>query len=270
MPAASRATPTIHLLLIGIGTGHPEHLTLQAIAALNRADLVLIPRKGADKADLADLRRTICATHLGAPAQVVEFDMPVRDAASAPYLDGVNDWHDAIAATWARLIATHRPQGGRVALLVWGDPSLYDSSLRIAERLKRNLPRSGERDGLTLHVEVTPGLSTLQLLTAAHAIPLNTLAAPVLITTGRHLRENGWLAGVDTIVVMLDAACAFQTLPPDGLHIYWAAYLGMPQQLLMSGPLADTGERIVKARAAARAEHGWIMDAYLLRRGTAA
>ncbi len=266
MPATSPAAPTIALRLIGIGTGNPGHLTLQAIAALNCADLVLIPRKGADKADLADLRRMICATHLSAPAQVVEFDMPMRDATSAPYLDGVNDWHDAIAATWASLIATHRPQGGRVALLVWGDPSLYDSSLRIAERLKRN----GERDGSTLHVEVTPGLSTLQLLTAAHAIPLNTLAAPVLITTGRHLRENGWLAGVDTIVVMLDGACAFQTLPPDDLHIYWAAYLGMPQQLLLSGPLADIGERIVIARAAARAEHGWIMDAYLLRRGTAA
>ena len=248
----------IELLLIGIGTGNPEHLTLQAIHALNRADLILIPRKGADKADLAELRRTICATHLNGPAQLVEFDLPVRDAGSASYLDGVHDWHVAIAAVWAAQMATHRPQGGRVALLVWGDPSLYDSSLRIAERLRDH--------GLALRVEVVPGLSSLQLLTAAHAIPLNTLGAPVMITTGRQLREGGWPAGVDTVVVMLDGACAFQALPPAGLQIHWAAYLGMPQQLLLAGPLASTGPRILALRAAARAEHGWIMDIYLLRR----
>lgn len=248
----------IDLLLIGIGTGHPDHLTLQAIGALNRADLILIPRKGVEKADLADLRRTICATHLTGSARVVEFDLPVRDAESATYIDGVHDWHAAIAVTWAQLIAAHLPQGGRVALLVWGDPSLYDSSLRIAERLRA--------EGMALHVEVIPGLTSLQLLTAAHAIPLNTLAAPVLITTGRQLREGGWPADVDTVVVMLDGACTFQRLPPEGLHIYWAAYLGMPQQMLLAGPLATIGPRILEARAAARAEHGWIMDVYLLRR----
>jgi precorrin-6A synthase len=254
------APPMIELLLIGIGTGNPEHLTLQAVAALNRADLILIPRKGEDKADLADLRRTICAAHLTSPAEVVEFDLPVRDSASGTYLDGVHDWHAAIAATWAQLMAARRPQGGKVALLVWGDPALYDSSLRVAERLRAH--------GLALRIEVIPGLSSLQLLTAAHAIPLNTLAAPVLLTTGRRLRDDGWPAGMDTVVVMLDGACAFQSLPPAGLHIHWAAYLGMPQQLLLAGPLDRTGPHIVAARAAARVEHGWIMDIYLLRRET--
>jgi len=252
------ALAMIDLLLIGIGTGHPEHLTLQAIGALNSADLILIPRKGSNKADLADLRRTVCAAHLTGSTRVVEFDLPVRDAEAATYLDGVHDWHAAIAATWAQLIAAHRPQGGRVALLVWGDPSLYDSSLRIAERLRA--------DGLALRVEVIPGLTSLQLLTAAHAIPLNTLAAPVLITTGRQLRDGGWPAGVDTVVVMLDGTCSFQRLAPEGLRIYWGAYLGMTQQLLLAGPLGTTGQLILEARAAARSEHGWIMDIYLLRR----
>lgn len=248
----------IDLLLIGIGTGDPEHLTLQAVKALNRADLILIPRKGADKADLAELRRTICTMHLAGPTPVVEFDLPVRDATTPRYLDGVDAWHAAIAATWLDLIATCRPRGGRVALLVWGDPALYDSSLRIADRLRAH--------GLALTVEVIPGLSSLQLLTAAHAIPLNTLGASVLITTGRRLRAEGWPAGVDTLVVMLDAGCAFQTLAPDGLHIHWAAYLGMPQQLLQAGPLASAGPTINRLREAARAEHGWVMDIYLLRR----
>ena len=250
--------PVIDLSLIGIGTGNLEHLTLQAIGTLKRADLILLPRKGADKADLAVLRRTICDTHVRPPTQVVEFDMPVRNASTAAYLDGVNDWHDAIAAQWAQRIASHCPEGGRVALLVWGDPSLYDSSLRIADRL-----RTG---GLALRIEVVPGLTSLQLLTAVHTIPLNTLGAPVLITTGRQLREKAWPDGIDTVVVMLDGASAFQALAPEALTIYWAAYLGMPQQLLLAGPLASTGPRILEVRAAARAEHGWIMDIYLLRR----
>ena len=251
----------IDLHLIGIGTGNPDHQTRAAIKAMNAADLILLPRKGDAKSDLIDLRRAICAEVLTGATRVVEFDLPVRDAEAATYLDGVHDWHTAIAATWAQLIVAHRPQGGRVALLVWGDPSLYDSSLRIAERLRA--------DGLALRVEVIPGLTSLQLLTAAHAIPLNTLAAPVLITTGRQLRDNGWPAGVDTVAVMLDGSCSFQRLAPEGLHIYWGAYLGMPQQLLLAGLLTTTGQLVVEARAAARAEQGWIMDIYLLRRAVA-
>ncbi len=246
------------LTLIGIGTGDPDHLTVQAIRALNAADLILIPRKGADKADLADLRRTVCDTHLTRAVRLVEFDLPVRDATTPDYLDGVNGWHNAIAATWGGLIAQHLPKGGHVALLVWGDPSLYDSSLRIAERLKATTGR--------LTIEVVPGLTSLQLLTAAHAIPLNTLGGEVVITTGRRLRERGWPDGADTVVVMLDAGGAFGALVPEGVTIYWAAYVGMPQQITLAGPLADVGPRILAARTAARAAHGWIMDIYLLRR----
>lgn len=248
----------VHLLLIGIGTGSPEHLTLQAIRALNSADLVLVPRKGPDKADLADLRRAIFDSHVQRPVQLVEFDLPRRVTSGTPYLESVHAWHDAVAACWAELIAVHRPRGGRVALMVWGDPSLYDSSLRLADRLRAC--------GMELQTEVVPGLTSVQLLTAAHSIPLNTLGAPVMITTGRHLRDRGWPEGVDTLVVMLDGECSFDTVPPGDVTIYWAAYLGMPQQLLLSGPLASAAGRIRQARAAARREHGWIMDIYLLRR----
>jgi precorrin-6A synthase len=71
---------------------------------------------------------------------------------------------------------------------------------------------------------------------------------------------------VETIVVMLDGGTAFQSLDPTGLHIWWGAYLGMPQQMLFSGPLAEVGPSIVAARAGARSRHGWIMDCYILRR----
>ena len=247
----------IDLHLVGIGTGNPDHLTRAAIVAMNAADLILLPRKGDAKSDLIDLRRTICADVLTGSTRVVEFDLPVRDA-DAPYRDAVDRWHDAIAAVWAEQIARHLPNGGRLALLVWGDPSLYDSTLRIAERLRA--------DRLPMTVTVVPGITSLQALTAAHAIPLNDLAAPVLITTGRRLRAGGWPDGVDTLAVMLDGLCAFETLNPAGVSIWWGAYLGMPHEALASGPLADVAAPIVAGRAKLRAAHGWIMDIYLLRR----
>lgn len=248
----------IDLVLIGIGTGNPDHLTLQAIRALNAADLILIPRKGEAKADLAELRRSICADVLTNPAtRIAEFDLPKRDAGNPDYLAGVDDWHDAIAAVWHRTIVEGVGKDGRVALLVWGDPSLYDSTLRIAGRVAADLP---------LKVTVIPGITSLQVLTAAHAIPINTLGAPFIVTTGRRLRDEGWPPGVDTVAVMLDGECSFRAIPPDGVTIWWGAYVGMAEELLLSGSLADTADKIVETRARARADHGWIMDIYILRR----
>ncbi|MDG3039767.1 precorrin-6A synthase (deacetylating) [Roseicyclus marinus] len=241
------------LWLIGIGTGNPEHVTLQARRALREAALVLVPRKGPDKSDLADLRHMILAA-CDSTAPVVEFDMPVRDD-SLPYATRVSRWHDEIALIWSKALERANPQGP-VALLVWGDPGLYDSTLRIAARLD---PRPVLR--------VIPGITALQALTSAHAIPFNTVNGAVTVTTGRRLRDHGFPDGADTIVVMLDGECSFRSLNPEGLHIWWGAYLGMDNQILASGPLAETAPRIVTMRAEARASHGWIMDTYLLRRG---
>jgi precorrin-6A synthase len=246
------------LSLIGIGCGDPAQLTLAAVRAINAADLILIPRKGEEKSDLAELRREICARVLtNARTRLVEFELPARDAGREDYRGGVDNWHDAVAAVWSREIAAHLSGDGRAAFLIWGDPSLYDSSLRIARRLDP-VPE----------IEVIPGVTAIQALCAAHAIPLNEIGAPFIVTTGRQLRENGWPAGVETVVVMLDGGTAFQSLDPAGLDIWWGAYLGMPQQILFSGALADVGPRIVAARSDARSRHGWIMDSYILRRGS--
>ena len=247
----------IELCLVGIGTGNPQHLTLQAIDALNACDLILIPRKGVQKDDLAETRRQICTQVLRADGPVLrEFDLPVRDAANPNYLSRVDDWHDAIADVWAAQINAGLPDGGRVGFLVWGDPSLYDSTLRIADRL---------RSMMDITLEVIPGVTSIQALTASHAIPLNEIAAPVTITTGRQLRDHGWPDGATTIVVMLDGACAFQTLPKEGFQIWWSAYAGMPQEISISGPLDEVADKIIETRAEARATNGWVMDIYLLR-----
>jgi precorrin-6A synthase len=243
----------ITLSLIGIGTGNPDHLTAEAARALNAADLILLPRKGEDKSDLADVRQLILSQVLTALVPVAEYDVPTR-ADQEDYLGAVNDWHDAIAEVWRSIIAKRLPDGGSVALMVWGDPSLYDSTLRIAARL-------GD-----VAVRVVPGITSLQVLTAAHAIPLNSLASPVTITTGRQLREHGWPEGASNIAVMLDKGGAFATIDPTDTFIWWGAYVGMPQQTLIHGPLAEVCDTILATRAKLRAEHGWIMDIYLLRR----
>lgn len=250
----------IQLSLIGIGTGNPDHVTLEAQKAMNDADLILVPLKGEDKADLAGLRLQICRACVTNPATRIEtFDLPVRDPATPDYLVRVNDWHEAIATRWEEAILAHLAKGGgpRVALLVWGDPSLYDSSLRIAGRVGLRIP---------LRLAVIPGITAIQMLCAAHAIPLNDLAAPLTITTGRALRDKGWPEGATTVVVMLDAGGAFQSLDPTGLTIWWGAYVGMAEQILRAGPLAQVKDDILAARIAARAAHGWIMDIYLIRK----
>ncbi len=246
----------IELLLVGIGTGNPEHLTLQAIRALNSAELILIPRKGLDKEELADLRRTICAEVVTNPAvKIAEFDMPVRRQPNPDYRREVDDWHQAIAAVWSSTIHAELGDTGTVALLVWGDPALYDSTHRIAARLSP-VPS----------VRAIPGITSIQALCASHAIPLNEINSPFLVTTGRQLRDSGWPASVDTLVVMLDGDCAFQHVAPEGIAIWWGAYLGMPAEVIIAGPLAETGPRIMASRALERSRNGWIMDIYLLRR----
>ncbi len=244
------------IIVIGIGTGNPDHVTIEAIRALNAADLVLVPRKGPAKADLAELRREICGRYLESDARIVEFDLPVRDA-EAEYLGGVADWHAEIAACYRALIEAEAGPDAAVALLVWGDPSLYDSTLRVLDLLAAGGPPFRRR--------VVPGITSLQLLCARHGVALNAVGAAVEITTGRRLRAAMPAAG--SVAVMLDGGCAFRGLDPAGLTIYWGAYLGMPNEILIAGPLAEVAERIVAVRAEARARHGWIMDIYLLRRG---
>ncbi len=240
------------LILIGIGTGCPDHMTREGEAAMRDADLILIPRKGADKDDLAELRRGICRDVLGNAAPIVEFDMPLRDV-SGDYQTGVRDWHDAIAAAWMAALAGRDAR--KVALLVWGDPSLYDSTLRIADRIVP-MPK----------MRVVPGITALQALTAAHRIPLNDINAPVMMTTGRRLRDNGWPVGAVTVAVMLDSELSFRGLELPDLHIWWGAYLGMENQIIVAGLVTEIADTIIARRAEAREAHGWIMDTYLLKR----
>jgi precorrin-6A synthase len=241
-----------HIHVIGIGAGDPGYVTVQAIDALNDTQVFFAMDKGEEKSDLVALRRQICARFIREPGyRFVELPDPKR-AVDSDYRGAVADWHAARAQIWAGAIAAELGPEGVGGFLAWGDPSLYDSTLRILDAVAARVDFT---------FDVVPGITAVQALTARHRIPLNEVGEPVLITTGRRLREHG---AAGSVVVMLDADCSFQACGPD-TQIWWGAYLGTDDELLVSGTVGGVGPRIVALRADARARHGWIMDTYLLR-----
>ena len=114
-------------------------------------------------------------------------------------------------------------------------------------------------------MHVVPGITSLQVLAAAHRVTFTGVGEPVHVTTGRRLL-GGMPEGLDDVLVMLDGSGAFERLTDADLDIYWGAYLGMPDELLVSGDLQERKAEIAELRAAARDRKGWIMDSYLLRR----
>ncbi|HTE80822.1 MAG TPA: SAM-dependent methyltransferase, partial [Reyranella sp.] len=48
------------ILIIGIGAGDPDFVTMQAVKALNTVDVFFILEKGAAKDGMMELRREIC------------------------------------------------------------------------------------------------------------------------------------------------------------------------------------------------------------------
>ncbi len=243
--------------VIGIGAGDPDHLTLQAVAALRRTDVFLVVDKGEPTADLAALRAELLARHVAGPYRVATMPDPERDRSAAltgaAYADAVRDWQRRRAAHYARALTDEVPDGGVGSFLVWGDPAVYDGTLRILDGLD-----------LPLRVISIPGVSAIQVLAAAHRLVLNRTGGAFTVTTGRRLAHDGMVG--DDVVVMLDARGAFAGLPDTGVDIFWGAYLGTPDEVLVAGDLAAVKDEIVAVRARERARKGWIMDTYLLRR----
>ena len=118
---------------------------------------------------------------------------------------------------------------------------------------------------MPIELNVIPGISSSLSLATRHQIALNRQGRAVQISPAR-LLEKGMPEGVDDVVVMLDGKQTFSLIDPTGLDIYWAAYIGSPDEILISGPLADVKDEILRVRAQAKEEHGWLFDTYLLRR----
>jgi precorrin-6A synthase len=244
------------VLVIGIGAGDPEQVTVQAIRAMNRADAVFVIEKDDRTEELVRLRREILERYLedGRRPRVVSLPDPSRDRSAAGYPSSVEDWRRRRADQWEQAIAA---EDGCCAFLVWGDPAIYDSTLAVLDDVLA-------RGSVVFDHEVIPGISSVQALAARHRVTFNRVGGAVQITTGRRLAA-GLPADADDVLVMLDADCAFTELDGD-VDIYWGAYVGTADEILVAGRVADVAEEIRRVRREARERKGWVMDCYLLRR----
>ncbi|CAN5531930.1 precorrin-6A synthase (deacetylating) [soil metagenome] len=250
----------VRVRILGVGMG-PQHVTPEVADALRTVDYVLAADKGDDQGDrdgLLALRRQILDTYADS-AEIIAVRDPDRDRSAGldagGYQGAVADWHDARAARYAEVL---RQRGGTAAFLVWGDPALYDSTIRVVEKVREL--------GVPLEFDVLPGISAPQLLAARHRIVLHEVGRPVHITTGRRLQE-AVAAGLDNIVTMLNPAPG--RLDFAGLQdwsVWWGANLGATGERLVSGRLGEVLPTVVEAREAAKAQAGWVMDLYLARK----
>lgn len=236
--------------VLGIGMG-PQHVTPEVVSALQTCDYVIAARKSDDD-ELLAVRHAV-ASSFGVP--VVEVPDPERDRkASLFHYEGeIADWHAARAAVFESVL---RERGGTAGFLVWGDPSLYDSTVRIVSSLASRLG---------VPFEVLPGISAPQLLAARHKIVLHEVGRPLHITTGRRFRE-AVEAGQDNILVMLSRSLDLEGL--DDWSVWWGANLGTPSEELVAGRVREVRAGISQARARAKAMAGWVLDICLLRRDT--
>jgi precorrin-6A synthase len=245
------------VLIIGIGAGDPDHITIQAINALNEVEVFFVIDKGQEKDDLIALRKHLCEKYIrNARYRIVEARDPERDRKAEAYETAVEDWYDKRAHIFERMMLEELRDDGCGGFLVWGDPTLYDSTIRIVELIRK-------RGRVEFEYEVIPGISSIQALVAKHRLPINRIGEAIHVTTGRKLAD-GLPPGVTNAVVMLDSQNAFRTADPEA-EIYWGAYVGTANEILISGKLKDVASAIEATRSAARDKHGWIMDTYLLR-----
>jgi precorrin-6A synthase len=273
------------VLIIGIGAGDPDYITMQAVKALNRVDVFFLMDKGPAKRKLRTLREELCRQHIkDRTYRFVEAPSPPRDmntadyrgsgadyrpsgadyrASGADYRASVDDLNREKQAVFEAMISAEMKDGETAGILVWGDPMLYDSTIR-------NLEAIAAKGGHDIDWEVIPGITAVQALAARHRIPLNRIAEPVALTTGRRLAE-GFPPGIDSVAVLLDGEDTYRRFADPDLHgdvdIWWGAYLGTPDEILIRGKVAEVAEEIHRRRHAARAANGWVMDTYVLRKG---
>src|SRR5260370_20139023 len=188
------------ILIMGIGAGDPAYITVQAVKALNRLNVFFLMDKGPAKQKLRALREELCRQHIKDRAyRFVEAKSPPRDTAPADYRASVDELNREKQALFERMIEQEMTDGETAGILVWGDPMLYDSTIRNVEAIARRQP---------IDYDVIPGITAVQALAARHKIPLNRIAEPVALMTGRRLAA-GFPPDIDSVAVLLDGEDTF-------------------------------------------------------------
>lgn len=249
------------IYLIGIGTGNPEHITIEAINILKKVDIFFILEKESEKnEELVKIRKEILERYLPDGYRFISVKIPERKRGGKEleaYKERVELWRKKKAEIISNLIETELADNEIGAILIWGDPSLYDGHIEILQYIKNNKMA-------TFEFEVIPGITSIQVLTSRHKISLNSIAESILITTGRRLKEFNH-DKIENVVVLLDNYLTYKNFVNTNLEIYWGAYLGTEDEVLISGPLREVVNKIIETRGRLKKQKGWIMETFILR-----
>lgn len=237
--------------ILGIGPGHPDQITVQAVKALNAHKVILIPVKAGTTT--GDTRRLIAERHLADPAAhaLIEVPMPkVSERPKGDYTTTVGTFRDRQAKAFTN--ALDAVDENEVAILAWGCPTLFDGTIE------------GVRSYPGVELTVIPGVTSVSALAAAHGVVQTNIGQSVLITTGRQLKD-GLPHEHGSIADMVDAQGYIWNHDGPEWTAYWGAFVGLENQALEHGPLYEVRDRIKTQRAALVEEYGWLFDIALLK-----
>jgi uroporphyrinogen III methyltransferase/synthase len=169
--------PVGSVAFIGAGPGDPELLTVRAVEALKRADVVVV-----------DQAASRAAAETYAPAEV-----EVIDASCG------QDGQPLTHAARAKLVTSAAKKGGYVVRLMDGDPALFHGFAEEASACDKN--------GISF--EVVPGASTVTSVPTYAGVPLTTSKTKVVQVLNPSDAKPEWSSFVDehaTVVVLGGAA----------------------------------------------------------------
>ncbi|WP_038056610.1 precorrin-6A synthase (deacetylating) [Thermodesulfobacterium hydrogeniphilum] len=239
--------------LIGIGPGDPKFLTLQAIETIKNLKTFLIPAKKGNKEDLTRIRKNILKfVHPEENYELIELNFPERKK-GRNYREKIKQWRKEKARIIIEFLKS-RNSLKEVGFLIIGDPCLYDGHIEIFKEVQKEIP---------LEIEVIPGISAMQILSAKCKTSLNEIAGTITITTSRGLRKMKNI--FNTTVVFLDNYETFKLFKNQPLEIYWGAYLGTEKEKLIAGKLKDVADTILKERKELKNKNKYIMEIYFLK-----
>ena len=240
------------VILIGMGPGDVKYLTLEAVDTIKRLDVFLIPGKKDQKRELTQIRKEILSKVKGnAEYRVIEVNFPERKK-GVRYEETVEEWRKKKQDMLKELIL--KEDAEVAGFLIWGDPSIYDGHIAIFQGLKEEVG---------VEFEVVPGISSYQLLSAKHKVPFTDVAGNLIFTTPRGLKKQDKVS--ENTVVFLDNYETYTRINDQGIEIYWGAYLGTKDEVILSGKLSEVKEKIRDLRRRLRKEKGWIMELYFLK-----
>jgi precorrin-6A synthase len=242
---------TKKVYIIGIGPGDPKYLTLEAYEIIKKAKNFIIPLKKGPKEELTKIREKVIefCKEGNIDYRIIKVEFPERKKGGNYKLE-VESWRKEKVSILAEILK----DVDEACFLVLGDPSLYDGHIEIFKEVSKNLP---------MEIEVIPGISTINLLSAKHKISLTKVAETLLITTPRPLRKQKEISR--NTVVFLDNYETFKLFKDDSeLMIYWGAYIGTEKEVLFNGKLSQCWQELVELRRKLKEKHGYIMETYLL------